>query len=159
MPDARASLAAFIRWVMRDTRYLGTYACTVQGQVGNLLDLLPDDPTIAGKGLSGVPIRHGLPGCEVRVRTGARVLLAFENGGDPTKPYAALWSEGDIVSVSLGYGGTKPVARVGDTVSVFFPAAIPFSGTVGGVPASGVLTIPQACPGIIDGSGNPKVLA
>lgn len=155
---AQESLAKFIRWVMRDVRYLGTYACTVQGQTGSLLDVLPDDPDMAGRGLSGVPIRHGLPGCTVQVRTGARVLLAFENG-DPTKPYVALWAEGDITSVSVGYGGTKPVARIGDTVSVFFPALIPFSGTVGGVPASGVLTITQACPGIIDGSGNPKFLA
>jgi hypothetical protein len=159
MPDARESLAKFIRWVMRDTKYAGTYACTVQGQVGNLLDLLPDDESIAGKGLSGISIRHGLPGCTVSVRTGARVLLAFENG-DPTKPYAALWSEGDITSVSLGYGGTKPVARIGDTCSVFFPPVIPFTGSIGGVPITGgIMTITTACPGIIDGSGNPKVLA
>jgi hypothetical protein len=159
MPDARESLAKFIRWVMRDTKYAGTYACTVQGQTGQLLDLLPDDPTIAGKGLSGISIRHGLPGCSVTVRTGARVLLAFENR-DPTKPYAALWSEGDITSVSVGYGGTKPVARIGDTVSVFFPPAITFAGFINvTTPISGTMVITTAAPGIIDGSGNPKFLA
>jgi hypothetical protein len=145
MPDARESLAKFIRWVTRNTKYLGTYACTVQGQSGNLLDLLPDDESIAGKGLSGVSIRHGLPGCTVSVRTGARVLLAFENG-DPTKPYAALWSEGDITSVSLGYGGAKPVSGAGDTVYIVLPftpvaaSAVPF-------PVTGVVQ-----------TGNAKVL-
>ena len=149
MPDGRESLAKFIRWVMRDTRYLGTYVCTVQGQTGNLLDLLPDDPAIAGKGLSGVPIKHGLPGCEVRVRTGARVLLAFENNGDPTKPYAALWSEGDVVSVEFTGGLSAPVARASDTVYIVLPyTPLPTPGPPVPFPVTGVIQ-----------TGNQKLLA
>jgi hypothetical protein len=152
-------LSRFIRWVMRDVTYHKLYPSQVQRQdASGLLDLLPDDESIRGTGTSGVQIRHGLPGCTVKVRPGARVLLGFENG-DPRRPYAALWEEGDIISVSLGFGGSRPVARIGDTVSVFFPPTIPVSGTLSGAPFSGVLTITTAAPGIIDGSGNPKVLA
>jgi hypothetical protein len=144
--SARESLATFIRWVMRDTRYLGTYACTVQGQVGNLLDLLPDDEELAGRGLSGVPIRHGLPGCTVSVRTGARVLLAFE-GGKPTEPYAALWDSGSVISVEFEGGLSAPVARAGDTVYIVLPFT-PVSASPTPFPVTGVIQ-----------TGNPGLLA
>lgn len=107
-------LAAFVRWVMRDVTYHRLYSCSVQGQdAAGLLDLLPDDETIRGTGLSKVKIRHGLPGFTVKVPTGASVLLGFENG-DPRKPYASLWDPGSVTSLTFDQG-TKAVARVDDT--------------------------------------------
>ncbi len=84
-------LAAFIRWVMRDTRFAKLYPARVilQDAAGRL-ELLADDASIKGTGNQGVPIKHGLPGCAVVVPTGARILLGFENA-DSTRPYAALW--------------------------------------------------------------------
>jgi hypothetical protein len=144
MPDVRESLATFIRWVMRDVRYLGTYACTVQGQVGNLLDVLPDDEELAGKGLSGIPIKHGLPGFAVMVRTGARVLLAFENG-DPTKPYVALWDSGSVISVEFEGGLSAPIARASDTVYIVLPyTPLPTPGPPVPFPVTGVIQTGRA---------------
>jgi hypothetical protein len=110
----KEDLTAFVRWVMRDVTYHRLYACSVQGQDGaGLLDLLPDDAAVMGTGLSKVRIRHGLPGFTVKVPTGARVLLGFDNG-DPQKPYAALWEQGSVTSITFDKG-TKAVARVDDT--------------------------------------------
>ena len=96
----------------RRVRLSGLFPCTVARQSGNLLDLIPDDEEIKGFGLQGVKIRHGLPGYTVEVPEGARVLLGFE-AQDPARPYALLWDEGGVSSVSFD-GGTDAVARVGD---------------------------------------------
>lgn len=157
MSDPREALASFIRWVMRDTRYHALYAATVEGQAADdTLDLRPDDESIRGQGLSGVPIRHGLPGVRVRVGAGARVKLGFENG-DPAKPYAALWEPGAIESLEFD-GGTRQVARVGDPVTVFFPPTLTVTGTLLGGAFAGVITITSPGVGIID-SGAARVKA
>jgi hypothetical protein len=43
----------------------------------------------------------------VEVPAGERVLLAFD-GGDPAKPHAMLWHEGQVTKVRIG--GEEPVA-------------------------------------------------
>jgi len=136
-PDPTRALARFIRWVMRDTLYHAQFVATVQGQGDDYtLELLPDDERVRGTGLSNVPIRHGLPGVTVRVKTGARVLLGFE-AGDPSKPFASLWEPGSLEAIEFD-GGQSPIARVGDIATVFFPAAMPVAaaGVLGGVPFS-----------------------
>ena len=128
MSDGSDALARFIRWVMRDTTYLGTYPCTVMGQVGETAEVVPDSDKIKGlAGLSAVKIRHGIPGCSFMVAPGAKVLLAFDNG-DPKKPYVALWEGASVITLSLG-GGTMPVARVGDSIT----------GTAGPYPVTGTI--------------------
>jgi hypothetical protein len=150
-----------IRWVMRDTAFHKMYACTVQAQSsdGATLDLIPDEAAIGGQGgLQAVQLRHGLPGVVVKVPVGARVMLGFENG-DPGKPFAALWEPGQIESLSFG-GGTKPIARIGDAVDVYWPATITFlpGSTIGGAALVGKAVITSKSIGIIV-SGNPKVTA
>ena len=113
--SASESLFSFIRWVMRDTKFHKHYTCTVQGQIGQTVDLIPDDKSIAGPGLSGVTIANGLPDVEVIVTPGAQATLYFENG-DPTKPQARLWG-GSATSISVG-GGLMPFARVGDQITI-----------------------------------------
>ena len=157
--DIRSSLEAFIRLVMRDTVYHRVYPCSVQGQSSDLktLDLLPDDAEIRGTGLQSVPIRHGLPGVEVKVPVGARVLLGFE-AGDPERPYAALWEPGSIEQIIFD-GGTKPIARKGDAVTCFWPPSVPIVGTVGpAVLTGGLITITSPASGVIT-SGADGVLA
>jgi hypothetical protein len=104
----RGSLERLVRWIMRDTIYLCMYSATVVRQAADgTLDLLPDDLRLQSAGLQGVPIRHGLPGVTVEVPAGERVLLGFDSG-DPARPYAALWHEGQVSAVRIG--GTEPVA-------------------------------------------------
>lgn len=134
-------LERFIRWVMRDTKFHALYPCTVERQDANgLLELTPDDASIRGTGLAAVPIRHGLPGFTVKVKSGARLLLGFE-AGDPRRPYAALWEPGAVEEISFD-GGDKPVARSFDTASVFFPPNLLITGgLVGAFPFTGTITI------------------
>ena len=104
----RGSLERLVRWITRDTIYLGQYTATVIRQAADgTLDLMPDDLRLQSSGLQGVPIRHGLPGVTVEVPAGERVLLGFDSG-DPAKPYAALWHEGQVTRVRIG--GSEPVA-------------------------------------------------
>lgn len=110
----KEELERFVRWVMRDVTYHKHYPCTVQGQSGMTLDLLPDDPEIAGAGLGGVPLRVGLPGFVVQVPPGARVMLSFDNG-DPKKPAAALFDPGSVTGIQFA-DGTQAIARQGDLV-------------------------------------------
>lgn len=152
------TLRKVIRNATAETAYHCMYSAIVQRQdAEGLLDLMPDDPEIRGTGTSKVPIRHGLPGCQVRVPVGSEVLLGFEDG-DPSKPFAALWRKGDVQSISLP-DGARPVARQGDPVVVYFPPSIPVSGTLNGAPFAGTMVITSSAPGIIIGPGNPKVLA
>lgn len=143
------ALARFIRWVMRDTKFHKMYPCTVQSQSSDLtrLELLPDDEEIRGTGTAAVLIRHGLPGVTVKVPRGARVLLGFA-AGDERRPYAALWEPGSIESISFA-GGTKPVARMGDSVTCFWPPSLPVIGTLPAGAFVGTLTITSPSPGII----------
>src|SRR5690606_15789866 len=97
-----------IRWVTRDSLFLGQYTAVVQRQAADgTLDLLPDDPRLRGTGLQAVPIRHGLPGVEVEVPSGVRVLLGFD-AGDSRRPYAALWHSEQVTAVRIG--GSDAVA-------------------------------------------------
>lgn len=95
-------LERYIRWAVRDTMYHGEYTCKVVRQADDgSLDLMPEDERLRGTGLQGVRLIHGLPGCEVKVPQGERVLLRFDNG-DPSKPYAGLWHEGQVTEINLG---------------------------------------------------------
>lgn len=82
--------------------YAQWYPCVVVKQDGDgTVEIYPDDPRVRGNGITRVPLRHGLPGCTVRVTPGQRVVLFFENA-DPQKPAAGLWPDGSSVqSVEL----------------------------------------------------------
>lgn len=154
-------LEAILGQMRRRVALSRTYpARVVQQNADGTLQLLPDDDKVKGGGLDRVPIRYGLPGFTATVPAGTRVRVGFD-AGDASRPWAALWDEGDVTAVVFD-GGTRPVAREGDLVKVFFPSAMAFSGFTGVPPAttpiSGTLTITSAGNAIIAG-GNPKLLA
>lgn len=147
---------AAVRRIMSFARYYGTYEATVQGQNDDdTVAVLPDDPSIRGDGLDKVPIRHGLPGVTVRVATGARCLLGFDNG-DPKRPYVSLWAAGSVEEIRFGSGALQ-VARVGDPVAVSLP---PLSaiGTLNGSPFAATLAIGTQIMGSI-AEGSPRLKA
>ena len=119
--------------------YLARYPARVVTQASDgRLELKPDDPRIPG--IPGVPIRLGVPGMNVEIEAGARVLLAFESG-DPSRPVAELWESGtpvtltfestndiavkaknvtiDATNIKLGAGALFGVARIGDTAGPY----------------------------------------
>lgn len=89
----------------------------------------------------------GVPGATAILAAGAEVLVEFIEG-NRALPIVTAYAGPDgagFVPTSLTLGGLEgsPAARVGDTVEVLLPPAV-FSGTVGGAPATGVLTFPLA---------------
>jgi len=104
----------------------------------------------------------GVAGVHAELTPGAEVLVAFIEG-NPAMPivthYAGKSGVG-FVPVSLVIGGTTgpAAARQGDAVEVLLPPAI-FSGTIGGSPATGVLTFPMSKTegSITAGSGKVKI--
>lgn len=121
--------------------YFAFYACTVKAQSADLstVDLNPptDLPLIGG--LQRVSLRHGLPGCKVKVPTNTNVMLGWDRG-DPQFPFAALWTGGTDVT-RLQLGGNTDAARKNDPIShgtiqiTFTPA----TGT--GVATGGALVV------------------
>ena len=71
-----------------DHRYRGVYGARIvaQSSIGDIdaVDIIPDDPTLAGGGLSEVPVLQGLPG-RVKLGSGLRCMFVFLDG-DPRKP-------------------------------------------------------------------------
>jgi hypothetical protein len=116
----RTALERLIRWVMRDTLFLGLYTAQVVRQAADgTLDLMPADDRLRSQGLQAIPLRHGLPGVTVQVPAGEQVLLGFD-AGDPSKPYAALWHAGQATKITFGdmtieAAGTKALALAIET--------------------------------------------
>lgn len=88
-------MAAFVETLVGNRiDYSRMYPARVMKQAGDgSLELLPDAAKFRGTGLTGVPIRHGIPGVHVTVLAGGKVLLFFESG-DPKLPAACLWPDG-----------------------------------------------------------------
>ena len=104
----------------------------------------------------------GVAGAHAELTPGAEVLVEFIEGSR-TMPIVTHFAGKDgvgFVPVTLTLGGSTgaPAARQGDAVEVLLPPAV-FSGTVGGAPASGVLTFPMSKTegAITAGSGKVKV--
>lgn len=140
MLDGSSALERFIRWVMRDTVYGRVYAATVIAQTGSTVDLLPESSELSAAGLQGVPVMYGAPGIEAVFAPGTKMLLIFQDGR-PDRPLAICF-DGAAILLKLG-GGSSPVARVGDQITLT-------SAVSAGSPCTGV--------GIITG-GSAKVLA
>lgn len=129
----RGALKKLLHSLCSRIDYLALYPARVVSQSGQAVDLRPDDPRFPA--LEAVPLNLGLPGVEVDVEPGARVLLGFA-GGDPSKPRATLWESGAVRSMRVDAGdlvingGSKAVARVDDTAACgsIQMLAVPSSG-------------------------------
>lgn len=117
LTSLRSSIASFLGGIRRAINYSRLHPARVAAQnADGTLQLVPDDANMRASGIDKVPIRHGLPGIKVKVPSGARVRLGFDDG-DPSKPFAAVWDTGAVTEVQFD-GGTQPIARNGDLVQV-----------------------------------------
>lgn len=107
-------------------------------------------------------VSPGAAGYKATLAVGSTVLVQFVEG-DPAQPIITHFETPgqpgfvpDAIKIGAD-GGTPPaVARVGDQVSVFFPAGMPVSGTVSGNPFTGTITIAVTGLGLIQ-TGSAKV--
>jgi hypothetical protein len=120
-----------------------------------LLEVVPDDTRLPG--ITNVPIRYGIPCVSAKIRAGSRVLIGFENG-NPKAPVATVWDTASVESIVVApdktyIGGDSdeahPIARVGDMVECLMPPLCPVTGTVGGAPFVGMITIVDVVMGTI----------
>lgn len=110
-----AALAAFLGPAEKRIRYSRSYSARVVKQNGDgTLQVLPDDSMFKGSGVDQVKIRLGVPGT-CTVPKGARVELQFE-GGDPQKPIATAFFDGQLTLLNLG-AGTDFVALAGKVLT------------------------------------------
>jgi len=107
----KAPFTNLIKSVMRQVDFHKPYPAKVIHQEGDgTLHLQPDSDVIPG--LTGVPIRYGVPGVTAKVPPGARCMVEFENG-DPRAPVVTAFEPGALVELSLD-GGVRPIARAND---------------------------------------------
>lgn len=109
-----------------------------------------------------VSVWPGVSGVHATLSPGTECLVQFVEG-DRTMPVVTHFAGKDgvgFVPLSLTLGGPSgaPAARQGDPVEVLLPPAV-FSGTIGGSPATGVLTftMSKALGAITGGSGKVSV--
>ena len=118
----RAALAAIVRAETRRVDYHALYPSTVLSQdgAGGALELRPDSDLLPPP--QAVPLRT-LPGVQLTIPAGTRVLLGYE-GGDPRRPFAALAELANVTRLAVNGASTK-AAREGDDVSAGGSAAPP----------------------------------
>lgn len=114
---------------------------TVTSQSGQTVDVQTDD----GWTITDVPLYSGLPGVEVQIDAGQRVVVVYASG-DPRRPVALMTPDGPPPS-SITINGTapsppRPVVKAGDTIIVagtapgglviqsVIPAGFPLAATV-----------------------------
>lgn len=139
----------------------GVYRYRVVAMRGDLrVDLQAVRASSGLPDLQAVPQWPGTPGLAAELTDGTEVLVQFVDG-DRAEPlithYAGPGSAGFApVGIVLGDDNGQPAARQGDSVEVLIPPAV-FTGTVGGAPATGVVSwlVPKA-DGVITG-GSSKV--
>jgi hypothetical protein len=130
---------------LTDQRLTGKYRYRVVQQNGAAVDLQWVKRTTVGvepPDMLRVPMAPGVSGSHARLTNGCIVYVEFVGGMRDDPLITAFEGRGNAASVpsmlELGGEGGQPVARQGDTVTFPLPPFV-FNGTVGGLPATGVM--------------------
>jgi hypothetical protein len=100
-----------VRRATRQLDYAQMYPCDVLFDHGDMtLDLKPDSALLPA--LTKIPLWVGVPGLQVKVKAGGRVLLGFRNAR-PDQPYAALFGAGGLETLTLTLDGPLVVNVTG----------------------------------------------
>lgn len=107
-------------------------------------------------------VMAGAAGYKAELTNGSIVLVQFIEG-DEAQPIITHFEQAGqpgfipiSIKIAADDGPALPAARQTDTVAIFFPPVMAFSGTVGGAPAVGTVTIPGPGYGTIQ-TGSTKV--
>jgi len=147
-----ALLALIEGLVRRRTDYLGPrWGTVIRTDAGGRVEVRLDDDSRPP--LTAVQLRAGVPGVELQVSDGCRVLVEWE-GGDPRRPIARPWDEAGLKEIRLTASAKatvnapsvvldettgRKVARLGDLVSVGGPTTLISLVPLPGNPAPAVL--------------------
>lgn len=162
--EPRAGLADILRSAVEELGGLALLRVYRYRYVNSTVDRLNLQAVDKGApDLQPVSVWPGMAGLAAKLTPSQTVLVAFI-GGDPSMPIVVGFDgtlprevsldATDKVHIAPSGSNPGPVARMGDSVSVFFPPTCPIVGTVGGSPFVGVITIVNPAPGVItSGSG------
>ncbi len=154
LDDLRRLVTAFVG---RRMDHLALYPCrVVQQRADGTLDLEPGSCKVPS--CKGVSIRPGLTGVTVEVAAGGRVILGYE-GGDPSRPFAALWTAGSVTAIKIN-GGNLRVAREGDDVVAtadFVTWCASVTTKVNTLPGAPTTTAPAVVATVNEGYGGLRV--
>ena len=105
------SIEMLVRRATRRIDYTILYPCTVLADHGDMtLDLQPDNTALPA--LTRIALWVGVPGLQVQVKSGAKVLLGFRDAR-PDQPYAALFGAGGLSTLTLSLDGPMVVNVTG----------------------------------------------
>lgn len=140
-----AAIGALVDNAVAHVDLFALYEAQVIKQSGNTVDVQPKDSRLPG--MSGVQLRHGLPAVSVTVAPGAFVLVGWD-GGDPSKPYAALWGGGEtLTALSIGALADAVITKLDLTALINAISAatyVPWPLGVAGTPTPLVFVPPAA---------------
>jgi hypothetical protein len=142
---SRSKLADALKAIAQratDDALFGTYRYRIDAVFADRVDLQIVRKASGLPNLLGVPIWPGVAGVYQRFARGAEVLVQFIDG-DRAQPavvaFAGSTGPGFAPEhTTLGGTAGQPAARQGDTVTMALPPFV-FTGTIGGVPATGVM--------------------
>lgn len=161
-PGQLAGLLQSIARRATDWKLFGAYRYRVVRMSGQRVELQAVRKDAGLPDVLPVSMWPGIAGVHAQLAPSAEVLVSFVEG-DRTMPVVTHFAGADgvgFVPVSLTLGGTSgpPAARQGDVVECQLPPAT-FSGTIGGSPASGLITFTpaKALGTIVGGSGKVRV--
>jgi len=153
-------ITALVRRVVAERLY-GIYRYRIVSQLGDgRLDLQSVNPGAGLPDLTYITSWPGVSGVHGDAAPGGEVLVQFVEGNraQPIVTAFAPYGADGFTPVELVIGGDvgPQAARQNDAVEVLLPPAV-FSGTIGGSPASGVITfVTSKAVGVITG-GSAKV--
>jgi hypothetical protein len=143
---AHGELADLVRGIVQrvnDRPLYGLWRYRVVRMVGDRVELQAVKRSVGLPDVLPLSMWPGVAGVHAVLSPGAEVLVQFVEGSraQPVVTHFAGKDGTGFVPVSLALGGTAgpAAARLGDVVEVLLPPAV-FSGTIGGSPATGVLT-------------------
>lgn len=123
------AMAAIVRAALPRIDYFCGYNAKVVRCVDGLVDVVPDDPDVPT--MPGLRIYSGLPGVTIAKVEPGTFVTVYWSEGDPSRPYAALWSGGEhVVAMTIaadtltlgGADGAQPPIKA----SPYLPAESTF---------------------------------
>jgi hypothetical protein len=141
----RAAFETMLRQYLPNLLFMAEWEYTVVAANGGpivTIDAKPVDDRLPPA--SGIPLRPDASGGTSTPAVGDKVIVGFV-GGNPKQPEVRSLDPA-AVPTGVWFGGTNPVARLGDQVQCFLPVGLPIMTTQGpgtitaGGPISGVIT-------------------
>lgn len=150
------SLEQIVRQLLAE-RLVGLYRYRVVQMVGTRVSVQAVKASAGAPDLLLIDQWPGVAGTHATLQPGGEVLVEFVQG-EPVITHYVGGYQASPTKLEIGGQSGPAAARQGDAVEVPLPPAV-FSGTIGGVPATGVLTFPlvKTLGTITAGSGKVKI--